>query len=359
MQTSQRVPELTVSKYLPIEPQRYEFVQLVRTLLRWLHRQGVCNDEAFNSVLRFRNSVLLSFPPGQVESIQAEALDVATAEAFNHFASGNTAQHIVVTPAFMGLLGICGIMPHHYTERIAMHMQQTRDQGARALFDLCSNRLLAMYFQTWGKYRAMHQLDMEGIDGLQPLLAAIGGGVLHPENAEDADDESGSDIVARYAAIYRTRPISGSAVARVLTDHLRVPVTIEQFVGVWSGVAECNQTRLGKQNCTLGHGVILGKRQWRTDLRIRIHIGPIEKMDFHRFRPIGSARRALSRLLRLFGTGGLEYEVAVHLHPSCVAPMILTSKPNKDAPQYLGWNTFLVSSNSKKEDRTIRYMLKL
>lgn len=357
MQTAQWKPELAVADSLPSEPQRYEFVQLVRTLLRWLHRQGVSNDEALAGVLRFRNSVLLSFPPSEVESVRAEALDAAAAGAFARLARGHAPAHIIVTPAFMGLLGLCGVLPYHYTERIGA--QQSRDDGARALFDLFANRLLALYFQAWGKYRVEHQLDMQGQDGFLPLLAAIGGALPQAGSASDADDASGSDIVGRYAALYRTRPVAGEPLGRALADHLRVPVTIEQFAGAWSGVAKNRQSRLGTRNCTLGYGAMLGKRQWRTDLRLRIHIGPIEKKDFQRFLPTGSGRQALLRLVRLFGASALQYEVNVHLHKCCVAPVVLTSQPDQQARQYLGWNSFLSDPHAKEETRTIRYMLEL
>jgi type VI secretion system protein ImpH len=151
-------------------------VQAVRLLVQWLRRNGVPQEHALLHVLRFQNSLSLSFPASQIEALWIEA-DVAlhSAGALDAALRDGRLAHIHITPAFMGFLGSTGVLPNHYTERIAAEQQTLRSDSGRAFFDTFSHRVLTLYFQTWQKYRLEQGLDTEGEDGLLPLVLAFGG----------------------------------------------------------------------------------------------------------------------------------------------------------------------------------------
>ena len=66
MQTKKRTAESGVVQHLLAEPYLYQFVQAVRILLCWLRQQNVSHAQAFGQVLRFKNSLSLSFPASEI-----------------------------------------------------------------------------------------------------------------------------------------------------------------------------------------------------------------------------------------------------------------------------------------------------
>ena len=109
MPAPQRRPVPGVIARLEAAPYRFQFMQAVRLLLIWLRREGVPPEQALRHILRFRNSLSLSFPASEIESLSFGLADDASPES-------GTVATIQMTPAFMGLLGANGTLPLHYTE---------------------------------------------------------------------------------------------------------------------------------------------------------------------------------------------------------------------------------------------------
>jgi len=259
-------------------PQRYEFFQAVRLLLRWLGRQGIGPEQALGGIIRFRNSVGLGFPPSEIEAIEPGTGDVPA---------------ITITPAMMGLLGTMGALPLHYTERFAAWELRNRDDGPRAFLDLFSNRQVALFYRAWCKYRVRQPLAA-GADRFQPLLLALAGG------ASGQQDMAGADAMARFAAPLRSRVVSADLIAGVLGACFGVAVRVEQFTGRWDVLAPGQRTLLAQGNCVLGAGATAGARLLRPELGIRIRLGPVSAAEFERFLPGQEGSRALAALLRRF-----------------------------------------------------------
>ena len=70
MRSAQWRPEPGVIGSLFEEPERVEFFQAIRLLLRWLARQGIAPEQALGGVIRFRNSLGLGFPSSDIEAIR-------------------------------------------------------------------------------------------------------------------------------------------------------------------------------------------------------------------------------------------------------------------------------------------------
>ncbi|MDT1837832.1 type VI secretion system baseplate subunit TssG, partial [Acinetobacter baumannii] len=87
----------------------FAFSQLVNLLLREMRRQGVTYERALTEVLSFRNSLSLSFPASEVQSLEVEP---DTVDALVSRGS-KVAKRIRVTPTFIGLLGANGTLPLH------------------------------------------------------------------------------------------------------------------------------------------------------------------------------------------------------------------------------------------------------
>jgi len=259
-------------------PQRYEFFQAVRLLLLWLGWQGIGPEGALGGAIRFRNSVGLGFPASEIEAIAPGTGDVPS---------------ITITPAMMGLLGVMGALPLHYTERFAAWELRERDDGPRAFLDLFSSRQVALFYRAWCKYRVRQPLAA-GVDRFQPLLLALAGVV------PGCQEVAGADAMARFAAPLRSRVVSADLIAGALGAFFGVAVRVEQFTGRWDVLAPGQRTLLAQGNCVLGAGATAGARLLRPELGIRICLGPVSAAEFERFLPGQEGSRALAALLRRF-----------------------------------------------------------
>lgn len=352
MQATKRTHGASVIGILLDEPQRFSFVQLVSLLLRELRHQGVSYERAFREVLSFRNSLSLSFPASEVQSIQIETDSVSKPVSLR---SGSV-KRIRITPAFIGLLGASGTLPLHDTERVAARKANSGD-GQRDLFDVLSNRLIGLFYEAWGKYRVEHGLDIRGQDLLLPMLTAMAGsGTRYQRKGQQPASRVKAETVAYFSGLLGTRPISASTVEQILAAYFGVPVQLEQFVGCWDPIPPNRRSTLGVTAPVLGVSAALGVRAWRHDLRARLHIGPVDENHVRGFLTGGRSLAVLEEMVSLFAVPALHYEVRLLLAPPCIKRFSFNTGA---APHRLGWDTFLTSADGVARRPEIRSMLRL
>ncbi|MEG2029226.1 MAG: type VI secretion system baseplate subunit TssG [Janthinobacterium sp.] len=340
MQTKKRIAESGVVQHLFAEPYRYQFVQAVRILLCWLRQQNVSHAQAFGQVLRFRNSLSLSFPASEIERLSLDENE-----------------QLILVPAFMRFLGVGGTLPLHHSERIAAYRLSSKDAGVSAFLEIFSHRMVALYYQACEKYRLESMLQTQAKDEQLLLLSALAG---VQRDALPSSGEAGTvtqDVAAWYAGLLRCRPVSAQAIGPVLAEYCGVPVTLQQFVGGWDYLEKNRRSLLGSVNFTLARGATVGLRLWRQDMRICLHIGPLDPAGLQRFLPRSAGAAALAKMLALFGVPDLQYEVRLILSPPCITPLLLSANPSER--RRLGWTTFLQTAQGKAGGAEVRYLLQL
>lgn len=302
---------------------------------------------------------------------------IATDLALRDALAAGKFQHIRITPAYMGFLGVNGVLPNRYTEDVAAQMQERKTHGGRAFFDIFSNRIMALHYQAWAKYRVRQRADAGATDPLLPMQLALAGvrarGAPAPRGAvisaegiatasastsagsasastsastaasDIADDALCDEVPAYYAAMLRHRPMSACALAGVLTDYFDLPFEVVQFVGKWENLEQSELCLLGKQNCLLGQGIILGPRSWERSSCVELRIGPLSREQFDDFFPGAPGIRALKALMLLVSAPAIDFDVRLVLRAADVKPIVLGDPINSR----LGWGSFLVSEPSK------------
>jgi type VI secretion system protein ImpH len=335
-------------------PHEYRFFQALRLLERWeqhiADERGLPQDQAVIR-LRFLNSVALSFPPSEIESACAYDLEgnKIAPDKLRAAILSNDISTIEIVPSFLGLLGIHGALPVHYTEKLLTHDTLKRNPAAKAFFDLFSDRMVALFYQAWKKYRLPMQFESKPRKHYLSLLLSLSG-LEHPVLRNRLNQSPGAvydDALARYTTPSRQRPMSAMYLQRVLADYFRAPLRVEQFAGRWYNIPIQAQALIGRDDVVLGEAAYVGERVWQCDLRLRIWIGPLNGAQFDAFLPGRDRAIALEKLLLLWGGMTFEYEIRL-----IKAREDITGCAFDEAnPTLLGWNTFL-TTQAVAEDRS-------
>ncbi|ACR27593.1 type VI secretion system baseplate subunit TssG [Burkholderia glumae] len=355
-----RIDPGVVGQFLD-EPYRFEFFQAVRLLETWFARRDPEKPDALRPGeiverrLAFRNSLSLGFPPSEIEEAQSfDAAGEHVAEEARAAAIGSEAiDRVSIMPAFFGLLGGQGALPHHYTEQVVAREHLKRDHAARAFFDVFSNRATALFYSAWKKYRLPLHYELDRDERYLPLLLALAG-VSHRGARRAMQEGTGAVIdeaIAGYALAARHRPVSAAYLQRTLSDYFQVTIGVEQFVGKWYDVPPDQLSVLGEINATLGATALVGERVWQRDMRARLVVGPLSKRDYEAFLPGGDCAVALERMLTLVAGVTLEYEVRLVLKRAEVGPTILNNGGR------LGWDAFLCTQEARHDRADARYEL--
>ena len=332
MRATQRQPDPGVIDDLLAEPWRYELFQAIRLLSRWLRRYGLSPDTA----IRFENSLSLAFPASDIDALQLE-----------RDGTGDGVMRLRIRTTVMGLLGVNGALPLHYTERIAGWEHGTRDEGPRAFYDAFSSRQVALFYRAWRKYRVRGGPDEHNRDRFLAQLAALGG----IAGQDQLDAGLAFESLAYFAAQLRSRVVPAGLIAGVLGEYLQVPVTVEQFAGRWDVLDTADRSRLGENNCDVGLGATLGERLPRPELGIRIRVGPVSSTMFERFLPGAGGARALTALLDRFAIEVPYRELQVILRGDEVDGASL------DGTIRLGLDGFLCTRPDKRDRDDVCYLL--
>jgi type VI secretion system protein ImpH len=354
MPSAKRRIDSGVAQQLLAHPHRFQFFQAIRLLEQVFQRQGARANQSVATKIRFHNTLSLGFPVAeldpsvQVYSPNGEQLKGDALESALH-SDLEAIGEVHLTPQFMGLLGITGALPLHYTETLQEREIYLRDRTARAFLDIFSNRAVALHYTAWKKHKLALQYELDRRERFMPLiLSLLGMGMTGlRERMVNVRGEIFDQAVAYYAGAIRQRPVSVSTLKRLLADYFRVPVRVEQFVGAWYKVPDSQVTRLGIGNATLGASALAGDRVWQRDLRLRLAIGPLRRNEFDALLPGGDAAEALSNWLSLLIGGGLEYEVRLVLH----AEDIRQAGIGHGHSARLGWDGYLATRQGN-EHRT-------
>ena len=353
MQTTQRRTESCVIEALRQHPYRFEFFQAVRVLEKAYAQAGV-RSGVVGELVRFRNSLLLSFPASEIETLTVSETGVARTGQASGQAADLSDVTYELTPTFMGLTGPVGALPHTYTEKLVERETVFRDRAARVFLDLFSNRMVGFFYQAWKKYRLHLLYEHDRKNLFTPLMLSLVGCDHVRLRAElqlgrkDIYDES----IAHYAGLVRHRPATAANVQHMLEDYFGIGVRFEQFVGRWFAIPVDQRTTLSGAYAELGASSFCGERTWQRQTCIRILLGPMTRQEFVSFLPNGKAAQALTKLLALTLGQSFEFEVRLVLKKEAIFPACLGSE---NQPARLGWDTFLISQPASNDSSDAMY----
>jgi type VI secretion system protein ImpH len=315
------------------DPTRFEFFQAVRLFEKiFPDRKPVGRENVpAGEVLRFRSRMALDFPASEVHEI-AESEDELTGE-----------QKTEMFVNFMGMAGVSGVLPVHYTELI-MDRIRYRDTGMWAFLDIFTHRSVSMFFRAWEKYRFPVAYERGNDDFTAFLFDFVGLGTNGLRGRMGLEDES----LLPYSGLIAQKPHSTKALENILSDYFGVPAKILQFFGQWLKLYDEDITRLGEANSALGVSAIIGTRVWDQQSKFRVRLGALTFRQFQDFLPNGQANKAL-RSIVVFMTGiEFDFDLQLVLMAKQVPGTVLTTRAVRKP--MLGWTSWLKSKPFKQDD---------
>lgn len=313
------------------EPYRFEFFQLVRLLRLHYSRAGRIDPEArpHEDPLRFRTQLSLNFPVSEVGDLKFER--------FEHPSAAEQAlTEVQVT--FMGLIGPSGVLPRPYTEMLMNRHIQQRDDGAHAFLDVFSHRMIALFYQSWQKYKFHIEHERKGSSDFERYMLNLVG--FGKQSQKSKFGAAGSpvrqELFTYFSGLFTQRPRNPHNLEVMLSFYFGLPFTLRPFAGRWLKLEPEQCTQLGRTNASLGESAVAGNRVWDYQSCVRIDIGPLALADYQRFQPGTEDYRKLVDVVRFYLGPGLDFELAPQLKAEAV-PLARLGRDTTTALGWLGW----------------------
>lgn len=326
----------TLKEQLFEEPFAFEFFQAVRVLEKVRRERkavgaGALPDE---EIVRFRSRIGFDFPSSEIHEINEITDEV----------SGESRVEMLIN--FMGMAGVSGVLPAHYTELILDRIRH-RDTTLWSFLDIFTHRAVSLFYRAWAKYRFPVAYERGEEDFTGYLFDVIGLGTKGLRGRMDLDDET----LLPYGGLISQKPHSQNAIENIISDHFQITAKIEQFFGQWLRLGAEDVTRLGSENSNLGESAIIGTHVWDQQSKFRVRLGPMNFKKFQAFLPNGTASNSLKAIVRFMVGHEMDLDVQLSLMAAQVPSTILTTRAARRP--MLGWTSWLKSKPFSSDDNQV------
>ncbi|MEP6946310.1 MAG: type VI secretion system baseplate subunit TssG [Acidobacteriota bacterium] len=326
------MPTKSLDQHLADEPYAFEFFQAVRLLERVFRDRKPVGGEALPSeeVIRFRSRIGFDFPPSEIHEIRKVAAD-------------NSEERTEMIVNFMGMAGVSGVLPTHYTELVLDRIRH-RDNTLWAFLDMFTHRAVSLFYRAWAKYRFPVGYERGNDDFTGFLFDFAGLGSRGLRGRMSLEDES----LLPFVGLIAQKPHSQNALENVISEQFQVPANVIQFFGQWLRLGPEDLTQLGVENSALGVTAIAGSGIWDQQSKFRVRLGPMDFKRFQAFLPSGSANKALLATIRFMSGDEVDFDLQIVLEAKQVPGTVLTTRAIRKP--MVGWTTWLKTEAFTSDD---------
>ena len=300
-------------------PEAWELFAAVRALAAETEGPGIGRSTRIEQdQIRFRQKPSLRLEP--VEISAAERVDTPGGPV------------IELTQTAFGPFGAQGALPQHVTED-AIEAAQLGNLDLQHFTDLFTHRMTALLYRAWETSQLAVTRDRGEADPyLIWLNALFGQGMEGFHNRDELSDD-----IKRYCAGWLGNPRgSAAAIEGVIGIIIGAPVTVEEFVAEWLPIAEEDQARLGVAPDRLGRDIVIGRRYYSLQSRLRIRTSKLSRETFDALLPDGSLHAAVRDAIRNLMGLALGWEMQLVLDSQEVPKLAL------DGTRRLGWDSWAI-----------------
>lgn len=331
-------------------PERFDFLQAVRLLERASTPReagdaapgliGYANDPR-RETLRLRTALDLAFPATEVVAFD------------------DTGARPELTVTLLGLVGVSGVMPVHYS-RLLLEAERDNNPAPRAFLDMFHHRALSLFVRAAEKYRLPLAYERAGSRGRDTISGALRALIGMRGQALQDRQAIGDETLVFYAGHFSHGVRTADALRQILSEHFGRPVGVIQFQGRWSNLSLDEQTRLGAAGprtdtdgrlgyAALGSSAILGTRVWDVQGSFRLTMGPLDYAEYQRLMPGEVDMSQLAALTRSYVGAVLSFDVQLTLKATEIPELRISSRETAGAR--LGWNTWLPTTGPRSDAR--------
>ena len=232
---------------------------------------------------------------------------------------------------FLGMMGPQGALPLATTEE-AYGWWLAQDDAFPRFLDLFNHRFLQLFFRAWADARPVAQHDRPDEDRFADYVGALIGIATPCHRGIDSVDDR--DRLA-YAGLLAPRTKSAGRLRDFLAGLFDVEVEIDQFVGSSLPLDADEWSILGRRNSGLGVDVLLGRRLFSVEDKIRIRVLAPDLAQYERFLPGGDRARPMADAVFFYLGAQMEVEVELGL------PAEKTEAVRLGRSGRLGWTTWV------------------
>lgn len=290
-------PKAGLKQELLKEGHAFSFFQVIRLLrlfaMRASGRQTSLSD--FSEAIRIKPNLSMAFPASDVEDVQ-------------EFGDPENPR-FSVTVNFLGLYGSASPLPTFYTEDLIDEAAED-ESVSRDFIDILNERIFALLFECWGKYRqSMQVVEEKSLRHIERLFCLLGLG-----EASFRKDIPEPYRLLRYIGLFTQYPHSALGLKTIIKDALGgTPVEVIPCCERTAKIPQSQTLRLGVSGCRLGVDSYLGDEIPDRMGRFRIRLGPLTRAEFGRLSPGTEVFNWVCLLTGLYFVEPLEYELELIL----------------------------------------------
>jgi type VI secretion system protein ImpH len=209
--------------------------------------------------------------------------------------------------SYWGMLGINGPLPSHLTEYAIERNYRLKDTTFTEFLDVFNHRFISLFYRAWADAEPTVSHDRPDQDNFKKRLGAISG-----ESSAIHDPFNKNRNTHQYlAGLFSQKNRSAKTLCQILSEYLKLDVSIEEFQGRWYDLQKDEQTKLGSINTTLGVDCIIGSMTYQRSFNFSINVGPVSYTEYIR---LLSNQHRLKTIIELTQKSvGQEYEFRINI----------------------------------------------
>jgi type VI secretion system protein ImpH len=301
---------------LTSEGYNFNFFQALSLLEEFFRTQDSVSNPIESGRIRLTTSPSLTFPPADIAKIT------------------KTRDGVEFVLTFMGLIGVSSPMPLYFTEYVSRF--EENGVGLRDFLSIFNHRMYTLFYRAWQKYRFISMAAQGAGNPITRRIASLAG----------LDESKIADPFYRCMLAYtgslagKTR--SKESLRTMISDYFcGLPVSILQWQGRWTEIA--NPPKIGVDS-RLGINALAGTRKWDLSGKFRVSVGPLPRERFETFLPGSDNISSMKKLVTLFLSDPLDYDIEVKLESSELVPVVLGQNTSR-----LGETSSLGKSDRKSD----------
>jgi type VI secretion system protein ImpH len=307
-------------KRLQAEGHNFNFFQALSLLEEKFRGQQGVSRPIESGKVRLTANPSLAFPPSDITSVS------------------ETKNGVEFVLTFMGLIGVSSPLPLYFTEYVARHEEAS--EPLRDFLAAFNHRIYTLFYRAWQKYRFISMAAGAAGNPIAQRVATLAG--IDPAKLSDP-------FVCRalaYTGSLAGKARSKEALRAMLADYFGgLPVALCEWQPRWTDIR--NPPKIGVDS-RLGVTSMLGTKKYDLSGKFRVSVGPLPRETFETFLRNSENIAVMKKLVTMFLSDPLAYDIEVKLESSELVPVIL----GKDNTR-LGETSSLGKSDKKSDIQAI------